>query len=171
MRRAIEHFLEDPLSEELLKGGFAGKDTITVKAHGVEGQKKLFFDATTDADLYENPEPGNGSHFFVDTAASLELVLDIQEAISRHRRARSVHYNHSGNRMPRWERPDGSQDRDLIPMAIISQERAGRPVWPIIAAELLPPVPGGIPLRTCSASLVLPKESIGARPESSLAKG
>ena len=30
LRRAIENFVEDPLSEELLKGEFEGKDTITV---------------------------------------------------------------------------------------------------------------------------------------------
>ena len=28
LRRAIENFIEDPLSEELLKGEFAGKDHI-----------------------------------------------------------------------------------------------------------------------------------------------
>ena len=32
MRRAIENFIEDPLSEELLKGEFEGKDRITVEA-------------------------------------------------------------------------------------------------------------------------------------------
>jgi ATP-dependent Clp protease ATP-binding subunit ClpC len=46
LRRAIEHLLEDPLSEELLKGAFQGKDTITVRVHEVEGEKKLHFDAT-----------------------------------------------------------------------------------------------------------------------------
>jgi ATP-dependent Clp protease ATP-binding subunit ClpC len=46
LRRAIEHLLEDPLSEELLKGGFAGKETITVKVGEVEGEKKLVFEAT-----------------------------------------------------------------------------------------------------------------------------
>src|SRR5438477_5763766 len=40
LRRAIEHLLEDPLSEELLRGNFHGKDTITVKATEVEGEKK-----------------------------------------------------------------------------------------------------------------------------------
>ena len=30
LRRAIEHLLEDPLAEELLRGTFEGKDTITV---------------------------------------------------------------------------------------------------------------------------------------------
>src|SRR5437016_5962453 len=49
LRRAIEHLLEDPLSEELLKGNFQGKDTISVKVQEVEGEKKLFFDATSGA--------------------------------------------------------------------------------------------------------------------------
>jgi ATP-dependent Clp protease ATP-binding subunit ClpC len=49
LRRAIEHLLEDPLSEELLKGAFQGKDTITVRVHEVEGEKKLLFDATGTA--------------------------------------------------------------------------------------------------------------------------
>jgi ATP-dependent Clp protease ATP-binding subunit ClpC len=47
LRRAIEHLLEDPLSEELLKGTFAGKDTITVRVTEGEGEKKVFFDATS----------------------------------------------------------------------------------------------------------------------------
>jgi ATP-dependent Clp protease ATP-binding subunit ClpC len=46
LRRAIEHLLEDPLSEELLKGAFAGKDTITVRVEEKDGEKKLAFDAT-----------------------------------------------------------------------------------------------------------------------------
>jgi ATP-dependent Clp protease ATP-binding subunit ClpC len=47
LRRAIEHYLEDPLSEDLLRGGFAGKDTITVRTREENGEKKLYFDATT----------------------------------------------------------------------------------------------------------------------------
>jgi ATP-dependent Clp protease ATP-binding subunit ClpC len=47
LRRAIEHLLEDPLAEELLKGSFQGKDTITVLVREVEGEKKLAFDATS----------------------------------------------------------------------------------------------------------------------------
>src|SRR5437016_5093142 len=47
LRRAIEHLLEDPLSEELLKGTFQGKDTITVRVLEVEGEKKIGFDATS----------------------------------------------------------------------------------------------------------------------------
>ena len=46
MRRAIEHLLEDPLAEQLLQGVYAGKDTITVRVHEVDGEKKLYFEAT-----------------------------------------------------------------------------------------------------------------------------
>src|SRR5205807_1588183 len=43
LRRTIEHLLEDPLSEDLLRGAFAGKDTLTVKVGepDAEGEKKL----------------------------------------------------------------------------------------------------------------------------------
>ncbi len=43
LRRAIENHVEDPLSEELLKGEFVGKDTITVDVKEVGGKKQLFF--------------------------------------------------------------------------------------------------------------------------------
>jgi ATP-dependent Clp protease ATP-binding subunit ClpC len=46
LRRAIEHLLEDPLAERLLRGDFAGKDTITVRVEEVDGEKKLAFDAS-----------------------------------------------------------------------------------------------------------------------------
>ncbi|HYV37313.1 MAG TPA: ATP-dependent Clp protease ATP-binding subunit [Gemmataceae bacterium] len=46
LRRAIEHYLEDPLSEELLKGSFEGKDTIQVTVRETDGEKKLAFEAT-----------------------------------------------------------------------------------------------------------------------------
>jgi len=46
LRRAIEHFLEDPLSEDLLRGSFVGKDTITVRVAQVDGEKKLTFETT-----------------------------------------------------------------------------------------------------------------------------
>jgi ATP-dependent Clp protease ATP-binding subunit ClpC len=47
LRRAIEHLLEDPLSEKLLRGDFQGKDIITVKTEEVDGEKKLSFDPTS----------------------------------------------------------------------------------------------------------------------------
>ncbi len=49
LRRAIEHLLEDPLAEQLLNGAFEGKDTITVRAQEVDGDKKLVFDASNGA--------------------------------------------------------------------------------------------------------------------------
>jgi ATP-dependent Clp protease ATP-binding subunit ClpC len=47
LRRAIENFVEDPLSEELLKGEFQGKDLITVDVKEIGGKKQLFFEGTT----------------------------------------------------------------------------------------------------------------------------
>jgi ATP-dependent Clp protease ATP-binding subunit ClpC len=43
LRRAIENFVEDPLSEELLKGEFQGKETIVVDVKEVAGKKQLRF--------------------------------------------------------------------------------------------------------------------------------
>jgi ATP-dependent Clp protease ATP-binding subunit ClpC len=47
LRRAIEHQLEDPLAEKLLHGQFTGKDTLTVRAGEVDGEKKLIFEPTS----------------------------------------------------------------------------------------------------------------------------
>jgi len=44
LRRAIENFVEDPLSEELLKGEFQGMDTITVDVREIGGKKQLKFE-------------------------------------------------------------------------------------------------------------------------------
>ncbi len=44
LRRAIESFVEDPLAEELLKGEFAGKDTIRVDVKTVGEKKQLVFE-------------------------------------------------------------------------------------------------------------------------------
>src|SRR5205085_3089556 len=48
LRRAIEHYLEDPLAEELLHGRFEGKDTITVRVEEPpgDGEKRLTFDTS-----------------------------------------------------------------------------------------------------------------------------
>ncbi len=43
LRRAIENFVEDPLSEELLKGEFKGMDTITIEVKEVGDKKQLVF--------------------------------------------------------------------------------------------------------------------------------
>jgi ATP-dependent Clp protease ATP-binding subunit ClpC len=50
LRRAIENYIEDPLSEELLKGEFVGKDTVTVAVREVGSEKQLFFDASTKSE-------------------------------------------------------------------------------------------------------------------------
>jgi ATP-dependent Clp protease ATP-binding subunit ClpC len=46
LRRAIENFVEDPLSEELLKGEFQGMDTITIELKEVAEKKQLCFRGT-----------------------------------------------------------------------------------------------------------------------------
>jgi len=45
LRRAIEQNLEDPLAEDLLRGTFAGKDTINVVVRKEGEEEKLFFEA------------------------------------------------------------------------------------------------------------------------------
>ena len=54
LRRAIENFVEDPLSEELLKGEFEGKDTIVVDVKKVGEAKQLVFEGTASV---ETPTP------------------------------------------------------------------------------------------------------------------
>ena len=49
LRRAIEHYLEDPMAEDLLRGTFTGKDTILVRAAGDKEDRKLVFDSTGPA--------------------------------------------------------------------------------------------------------------------------
>jgi ATP-dependent Clp protease ATP-binding subunit ClpC len=49
LRRAIEHYLEDPLSEALLKGDFHGKEVVTVRVGVVGDEKKLVFDTESPA--------------------------------------------------------------------------------------------------------------------------
>ena len=50
LRRAIENLIEDPLSEEILRGSFKGKDTLHVVLEDNADGKKLRFDATSKAD-------------------------------------------------------------------------------------------------------------------------
>ncbi|MGE0538035.1 MAG: ATP-dependent Clp protease ATP-binding subunit [Pirellulales bacterium] len=47
LRRALENYVEDPLSEELLKGEFDGKDTVNVDCREVAGKKQLVFEGQT----------------------------------------------------------------------------------------------------------------------------
>jgi ATP-dependent Clp protease ATP-binding subunit ClpC len=54
LRRAIEHHVEDPLSEEILRGSFKGKDLIKISVKQEEGaEKHLFFEAFS-----QTPPPG-----------------------------------------------------------------------------------------------------------------
>ncbi|MEN0111735.1 MAG: NDP-hexose 4-ketoreductase, partial [Planctomycetota bacterium] len=55
LRRAIESFIEDPLAEELLKGEFAGKDTIRVEVKKVGDKKQLVFEGLQTK--HDEPEP------------------------------------------------------------------------------------------------------------------
>jgi ATP-dependent Clp protease ATP-binding subunit ClpC len=61
LRRAIEGYLEDPLAEQLLRGDFAGKDTIIVK---VGGEDKLVFEA-----VVKNPPPAPPTPELVEAGA------------------------------------------------------------------------------------------------------
>ena len=47
LRRAVETYIEDPLSENLLQGSFEGSNTITVKVKEVGDQKQLDFEASS----------------------------------------------------------------------------------------------------------------------------
>ncbi|MBI2807979.1 MAG: ATP-dependent Clp protease ATP-binding subunit [Planctomycetes bacterium] len=46
LRRAIENLLEDPLAEDLLRGTFNNKTTITVRVEGEDKERKLVFEAS-----------------------------------------------------------------------------------------------------------------------------
>jgi ATP-dependent Clp protease ATP-binding subunit ClpC len=50
LRRAIENYIEDPVSEELLKGEFVGKDTIQVDCKEVADKKQLTFTGLVTAE-------------------------------------------------------------------------------------------------------------------------
>jgi ATP-dependent Clp protease ATP-binding subunit ClpC len=51
LRRAIEQHVEDPLSEDILRGAFKGKDLIRISVKQEEGgEKHLYFDAGTSGE-------------------------------------------------------------------------------------------------------------------------
>ncbi len=58
LRRALENNIEDTLSEELLKGEFQGKDTITVKTKKVGGKTQLIFESSVSEKHEEPPTVG-----------------------------------------------------------------------------------------------------------------
>lgn len=57
LRRSLENCVEDPLSEELLKGEFQGKDTITVNVKEVAGRKQLYFEGSVKGAEAAAPVP------------------------------------------------------------------------------------------------------------------
>ena len=65
LRRAIENHVEDPLSEELLKGEFQGKDTITVTVKQVGTSKVLNFEGSIS-----EAEPAVGANAGADKASA-----------------------------------------------------------------------------------------------------
>jgi ATP-dependent Clp protease ATP-binding subunit ClpA len=61
LRRAIESYVEDPLSEELLRGGFEGKNLITLTVVETGDQKHLSFDATAETEPTDQALVGAGA--------------------------------------------------------------------------------------------------------------
>ena len=57
LRRAIENYVEDPLSEELLQGNFQGMDTITVEGHKNDAGKIRRLRFTGEKVQSDEPEP------------------------------------------------------------------------------------------------------------------
>ncbi|MEJ7589918.1 MAG: ATP-dependent Clp protease ATP-binding subunit [Planctomycetaceae bacterium] len=56
LRRSVERFIEDPLSEELLRGTFDGQNVIRIDLVEVAGQKQLTFNGSSDDPVAEgNP--------------------------------------------------------------------------------------------------------------------
>ena len=56
LRRAVEMYVEDPLSEELLRGAFEGKNAIHVEVKEVGDEKQLEFVSTTEESSEPEPE-------------------------------------------------------------------------------------------------------------------
>jgi ATP-dependent Clp protease ATP-binding subunit ClpC len=61
LRRAIETFVEDPLSEELLKGEFQGMDMVAIGVKEVGGKRQLVFTAAVDDHQEKGPPVGAGT--------------------------------------------------------------------------------------------------------------
>ncbi|MBN1589777.1 MAG: ATP-dependent Clp protease ATP-binding subunit [Pirellulales bacterium] len=57
LRRAIENQIEDPLSEELLRGEFQGDDTITVEAKKIATKMQLIFTGSKQQNADSDPPP------------------------------------------------------------------------------------------------------------------
>jgi ATP-dependent Clp protease ATP-binding subunit ClpC len=62
LRRAIEQHVEDPLSEEILRGSFKGKDMIQISVRQEEGaEKHLYFESSTTTEAKESPQLAQAS--------------------------------------------------------------------------------------------------------------
>jgi len=68
LRRAIEQHVEDPLSENILRGHYHGKDKIIVRVEGKDDERKMVFDAVIAARQGEEPAAvGAGTDAAEDT--------------------------------------------------------------------------------------------------------
>jgi ATP-dependent Clp protease ATP-binding subunit ClpC len=63
LRRAIEQYVEDPLSEEILRGNFKGKDLIKITTKDEEGvtEKHLYFEAVKTDEAVASPQLAQAS--------------------------------------------------------------------------------------------------------------
>ncbi|MCG8404958.1 MAG: ATP-dependent Clp protease ATP-binding subunit [Phycisphaerales bacterium] len=61
LRRAIEQYLEDPISESLLRGEYKGKDKLIITSREVDGGKKLHLEAIETAKDEAKELAGAGS--------------------------------------------------------------------------------------------------------------
>ena len=61
LRRSVERFIEDPLSEELLRGTFDGQNVIRVNLVEVADQKQLTFEGGTDDSITEEKAAATAS--------------------------------------------------------------------------------------------------------------
>ena len=57
LRRAISTHIEDPLSEDLLRAKYAGKNIIRVKVEGEDDDRKFVFEGDTVEPETKSPEP------------------------------------------------------------------------------------------------------------------
>ncbi|MGC8639636.1 MAG: AAA family ATPase, partial [Isosphaeraceae bacterium] len=60
LRRAIENMIENPLSEEILRGSITGKNVIVVEVEGDEESRKLKFVPTTKEEIQGHALAGVG---------------------------------------------------------------------------------------------------------------
>ncbi len=73
LRRAIEQHVEDPLSEEILRGNLKGKDLIKITVRQEEGEgavKHLYFDAVNTKEGSGGDAPGG------DVGCDVETICD-----------------------------------------------------------------------------------------------